>query len=264
MGRRPDSMPAKRQYAGDDLVNLVDAIAAACEGDRAVIAAPPARSTARLDGEKPSGAPVVWVHPTAGNDIKQWPIEYFAVVIDQLVEAHGARIFLTGAPGDEAVAADIVRRLRHPDAVTSMIGKSPLAELPALMSGASLFLGNDSGLKHIAAGLGIPTVGIHGGTLDPREWGPVGPSAVALARDMTCSPCYLSKIADCHRGLACLRQLEPGRVYEACKRLLLLAAPAQPAFLPGNGEALAAGNPARAGKQPPRQPARTVAQAGRR
>ena len=42
---------------------------------------------------------------------------------------------------------------RHPDAVTSMIATSPLAELPKLMDGASLFLGNDSGLKHIAAGL---------------------------------------------------------------------------------------------------------------
>ena len=217
----------KHHYAGDDLVNLVDAIAASCEEDRAVIAVPAAGTPAGPDKSKQPGAPVVWVHPTAGNDIKQWPVEYFAVVIDQLVEAYGARIFLTGAPGDEVVASGILERLRHPDAVTSMIGKSPLAELPALMGGASLFLGNDSGLKHIAAGLGIPTVGVHGGTLDPREWGPVGPGAIALARDMVCSPCYLSKIEDCHRGVACLQELEPGRVYEACRRLLLFAATPQ-------------------------------------
>src|SRR5216683_1295893 len=247
----------KRQYAGDDLVNLIDAIAAAGEEDRAVIAAP-------LDKPKPAGAPVIWVHPTAGNDIKQWPLEYFAVVIDQLVEAYGARISLTGAPGDEAVAAGIVRRLRHPDAVTSMIGTSPLAELPALMEGASLFLGNDSGLKHIAAGLGIPTVGVHGGTLDPREWGPVGPSAVAVARDMVCSPCYLSQVEDCHRGLACLQLLEPGRVYDACKRLLLLAAPAQPALRPASSKPRRPGRPARAGERGARQPTERLAQAGRR
>jgi ADP-heptose:LPS heptosyltransferase/GT2 family glycosyltransferase len=249
----------KRHYAGDDLVNLVDAIAAACEGDRAVIAAP-----SGLDKKRPPGAPVIWVHPTAGNDIKQWPTEYFAVVIDQLVEAYGARIVLTGAPGDEAVASGILRRLRHPDAVTSMIGKSPLAELPALMGGASLFLGNDSGLKHIAAGLGIPTVGVHGGTLDPREWGPVGPSAIALARDMVCSPCYLSKVEDCHRGLACLQQLEPGRVYEACQRLLLLTAPAQAALRPAASEPPRASRPARAGERGARQPRERVAQPGRR
>ncbi len=168
-------------------------------------------------------------------------------MIDQLVEAYGARIFLTGALGDEAVAAGIVRRLRHPDSVTSMIGTSPLAELPAMMAGASLFLGNDSGVKHIAAGLGIPTVGVHGGTLDPREWGPVGPNAVAIARDMVCSPCYLSQVEDCHRGLACLQLLEPGRVYDACKRLLLLAAPAQPALRPARSKPH---RPARAGTRP--------------
>ncbi len=254
----------KHHYAGDDLVNLVDAIAASCEGDRAVIAAP-----SGPDQGKSPGAPMIWVHPTAGNDIKQWPIEYFAVVIDQLVEAYGARIFLTGAPGDEAVASGILRHLRHPDAVTSMIGKSPLAELPALMGGASLFLGNDSGLKHIAAGLGIPTVGVHGGTLDPREWGPVGPSAIAIARDMVCSPCYLSKIEDCHRGVACLQQLEPGRVYDACRRLLLLAATAPAALRPAGREPPKANpprpnRPARAGQRAARRPAETaVAAKGR-
>jgi O-antigen biosynthesis protein len=209
----------KRQWAGDDLVNLVDAIGAACADRRAVIVPQPVPPA----GVMPGGGPVVWVHPTAGNDIKQWPIEYFALVIDQLIEMHSASIFLTGAPSDEPVAAELLRQLRHPESVTSMIGNSPLADLPALMHGAALFLGNDSGLKHIAAGLGIPTVGVHAGTLDPREWGPVGPSAVAIAREMVCAPCYLSKVEDCRRNLACLRQLEPGRVYEACARMLLLA-----------------------------------------
>jgi ADP-heptose:LPS heptosyltransferase len=98
----------------------------------------------------------------------------------------------------------------------------PLADLPAVLGRASLFVGNDSGPKHIAAALGVPTVGIHSGTVDVREWGPIGPSAVAVAREVVCSPCYLSKPEDCRRGLACLRQLDPGKVYEACKRLLLL------------------------------------------
>ena len=244
----------KRQHNADDLVNLVDAIAASCESDRRLIAPGPAGPAPALQRKTPSASPVIWVHPTAGNDIKQWPIEYFAVVIDQLVEAHGARIFLTGAPGDKAVAAAILRRLRHPEAVVSMIGRSPLAELPALMAEASLFLGNDSGLKHIAAGLGIPTVGIHGGTLDPREWGPVGPSALAIARDMVCSPCYLARLEDCRRDVACLRQLEPGRVYDACRRMLLLAAPPRAAPHPAAGEA----------KRAARRKAATAAQAGGR
>jgi ADP-heptose:LPS heptosyltransferase len=142
--------------------------------------------------------------------------------------------------------------------VTSLIGKSPLGQLPVLMRGASLFLGNDSGLKHIAAGLGIPTVGVHGGTLDVREWGPVGPNALAVVRDVVCSPCYLSKVEDCRRDVACLRQLEPARVYEACRRLLPTDAPAQPASLPGDTKPGAARRPLAAKRR-----AETGAQEGR-
>jgi O-antigen biosynthesis protein len=160
--------------------------------------------------------------------MKQWPVEYFASVLDRLVEADGARIVLIGAPGEEPVAEELLTRLRHPEAVTSLVGKLPLADLPALLARAALFLGNDSGPKHIAAGLGVPTVGVHSGTVDVREWGPIGPNAVAVAREMVCSPCYLSNPEDCRRGLACLRQLSPEIVYDACRRLLLLNAPAVP------------------------------------
>jgi ADP-heptose:LPS heptosyltransferase/GT2 family glycosyltransferase len=208
----------KRQHNGDDLINLVDAIAAACEEDRSIIAAP----GVSLSQPTATGAPLVCVHPTVGNDARQWPVEYFAAVIDRLVEADAARVVLIGAPGDEEVAAAILKQLRRPRAVTSLVGKMPLSELPALLAGASLFLGNNSGPKHIAASLGVPTVGVHSGTEDVREWGPVGPAAIAVARDMVCAPCYLAYAADCRRGLACLRELEPARVYDACKRLLLL------------------------------------------
>jgi ADP-heptose:LPS heptosyltransferase/GT2 family glycosyltransferase len=253
----------KHQHNADDLVNLVDAIAAACESDRAVIAArptatPPAPTAQRR--KTPWAGPLVCVHLMSGNDIKQWPIEYFAVVIDRLVEMDGARIVLIGAAGDEAVAAALLGRLRHPRAVSSLVGKATLDELPGLLAGVALFLGSDSGPKHIAAGLGVPTVGIHGGTVDFREWGPVGPSAIALARDMVCSPCYLSKVEDCHRGVACLQQLAPGRVYEACRRLLLLAATAQGALRPASREPPGA----HAGRRAARRPVETAAQASRR
>jgi ADP-heptose:LPS heptosyltransferase len=258
----------KRQHNADDLVNLVDAIAAACESDRSVIAARPTGTPpalAALQRKTPSMGPLVYVHPMAGNDMKQWPIEYFAAVIDRLVETDGARIVLIGAAGDEAVAAALIDRLRHPEAVTSLVGKAALAELPALLAGAALFLGNDSGPKHIAAGLGVPTVGVHAGTVDVREWGPVGLAAVAVVRSVVCSPCYLSQVEDCRRGLACLRQLEPDRVYDACKRLLLTSPPAPAARRPGGGgAALAAGRPPRAGDRAAPQPAERVAQAGRR
>ena len=81
----------------------------------------------------------------------------------------------------------------------SLIGKVELGQLPSVIGRCALFVGNNSGPHHIAAGLGIPTVGIHSGVVDSREWGPKGPTAVAINRVMTCSPCYLSKLEDCGR-----------------------------------------------------------------
>ncbi len=66
----------------------------------------------------------------------------------------------------------------------------------------------------------MPTIGIHSGVVDPIEWGPIGPNAVALRRNMTCSPCYLAKAEDCPRALACLRSLEPNLVHETADLLL--------------------------------------------
>jgi ADP-heptose:LPS heptosyltransferase/GT2 family glycosyltransferase len=241
----------KRNHTAEDLVNLVDAIAAAADEDRTVITAPPAPSAlpgAGLNGtglNGTAGAPLVCVHPSAGNEMKQWPVEYFASLIDQLVETDGARVALIGAPGEEEIAAGIIARLRHPEMATSLVGKIPLSELPAMLCGAALFVGNDSGPKHIAAGLGVPTVGIHSGTVDVREWGPIGPSALAVAREVVCSPCYLSRPEDCRRGLACLHQLAPDKVYQACKRLLLLRSPAPAAVASDNGPALRPAHPAR-------------------
>ncbi|HEX3863025.1 MAG TPA: glycosyltransferase family 9 protein [Stellaceae bacterium] len=221
----PDQMYArKRQHVADDLVNLVDAVAAAGESDRQVIVArPPAMPALPALQRLPVGTPLVCVHPTVGNNARQWPIEYFVAVINRLAKDDGAHIVLIGGPGDEAVAAEILESVDDPAAVTSLVATLPLSELPAVLAGMSLFLGNNSGPKHIAAGLGVPTVGVHSGTEDVLEWGPVGPNAIAVAREVVCAPCYLAEATDCRRGLACLRQLEPARVYEACKRLLSLS-----------------------------------------
>jgi ADP-heptose:LPS heptosyltransferase/GT2 family glycosyltransferase len=246
----------KRQHNGDDLVNLVDAIAAASEADRSMIAAHRTiRPTALPLSDKASSGPLVCVHPGAGNDMKQWPPGYFAAVIDRLVETDGAHVVLVGAAGEEEVAAEILSRLQSGEAVTSLVGKVSLAELPGVLAGASLFLGNDSGPKHLAAGLGVPTVGIHAGTVDVREWGPVGANAIAVAREVVCSPCYLSSPEDCRRNLVCIRELAPSAVYDACKRLLLLAASTRETVAAGAAQSEVAAPPARPARSRPQRQA---------
>jgi lipopolysaccharide heptosyltransferase II len=212
----------KRQHVADDLINLVDAVAAACEPDRLVI---PRSADGPL--QKPMlsrlfDGRLVCVHPTAGTEMRQWPKEYFAELIDLLVEQENVNIALIGGPGEEEVNADILERVRHPEAVSSLLGELALSELPGLLTACALFVGNNSGPQHIAAGLGVPTVGIHSGVIDSLEWGPLGPHAVAIRREMTCSPCYLTELKDCYRDLACMKTLLPRDVFQVCKRLLAL------------------------------------------
>ena len=223
----------KHEHVVDSLVHLVDAIAANCDPDRDVLGAPAARGPARdgiaalllANGLSPDrlAAPLACLHTGAGSVNKQWPGPSFAGLIDLLAGEAGATVMLIGGP-DEAVAVTALLKLvRHPAAVVNLVGKIPLKDLPGVIKAADLYVGNDSGPKHIAAALGVPTVGIHSGTVDAGEWGPMGPRSVTIRREMTCSPCYLARAADCHRGLACLTGLRVADVWQASRRMLALA-----------------------------------------
>lgn len=214
----------KRRHFGDDFINLVDAVAAAGDRERAVILHEPS-TPPNLPYDWPQlvfSRRVVCVHPGVGSEMRQWPAEYFAELVDLLVERAEVNVVIMGGPEDAAIAATVVGHLKHRARVWSLVGKLDLRELPAFLMACSLFIGNNSGPKHIAAGLGVPTVGIHSGNVDAREWGPMGPRALAVRRNVECSPCYLTKVKDCHRNLACLRELRPVDVYPVCERLLAL------------------------------------------
>jgi ADP-heptose:LPS heptosyltransferase/GT2 family glycosyltransferase len=224
----------KRSHIGADLSRLVDAIVLATTRQRRVLPAPSRTDQDHASGNAADGRLLVCVHPGVGSETRQWPAAHFAKLIDLLVANHEVAIALIGGPEEAEVAAEVLARVKSKDAVKSLVGATRLSDLPALLASAALFVGNNSGPKHIAAGLGVPTVGIHSGVVDAREWGPIGPNAVAVRREMSCSPCYLAEAERCPRALACLTDLRPGEVYEVCRRLLLIGptALADPAQIP--------------------------------
>lgn len=213
----------KRAHVIDDLLSLIAAIGRATISDRSVMA----------PGIEPTPAdrlpehvrslfvkPVVAIHPGAGNITKQWPEEHFSALIDLLVERNDVNILLVGGPDEIEIADNLMETVLRPDAVASMAGQTSLVQLPRLLAACVLYIGNDSGPKHIAAAMGLPTIGIHSGVVDATEWGPVGIRAVAVRRNMTCSPCYLAVASDCPRGLACLHGLEATHVHNLAETLL--------------------------------------------
>jgi ADP-heptose:LPS heptosyltransferase/GT2 family glycosyltransferase len=256
----------KRSHVIDDLIALVDAVRHATEGDRNLMQPRPApmdRTELPADVQALFVRPVVAIHPGAGNVTKQWPTEHFSALIDLLIEREHVNVLMIGGPDEIEVVEDLLRRVLHPGAVASMAGKTPLSELPSLLLNCALYIGNDSGPKHIAAAVGIPTIGIHSGVVDPVEWGPLGLRAVALRRNMTCSPCYLANAEDCTRGLACLKHLDVNEVYRAAMMLLRPALARLPlAGLPGTPPARGSGPEAEASEIHVSEPeAETVAEA---
>jgi ADP-heptose:LPS heptosyltransferase/GT2 family glycosyltransferase len=226
----------KCRHVTDSLAGLVDAISAQCETDRGVAGAAAGesdrhaarRAVARLAPDLATAPerPLVCLHTGAGAINKQWPAASFAGLIDLLAGEAGASILIIGGPDEAAFAQGVVRQARRGAAVASLVGKTGLRDLPSVLRAADLYVGNDSGPKHMAAALGVPTIGIHSGSVDAGEWGAMGEHALTIRRDMTCSPCYLAHAADCHRGLACLNGIGVGDVFRACLRLLALRAPA--------------------------------------
>ncbi len=215
----------KRHHVSDDLLHLVEAVAISAGTDQGSIAPAVLAALCEASPLPESLQPlfarrVVCIHPGAGNEMKQWPVEYFIALIELLADECAVNVVLIGGPDEVEIAERIVPALRRTDAVASVVGEVPLAKLPALLSRCVLYVGNDSGPKHIAAAVGIPTIGIHSGTVDPTEWGPMGPLAVAISRQMSCSPCYLNRLADCVRDLACIRQIDPGTVFAVCRQFL--------------------------------------------
>jgi ADP-heptose:LPS heptosyltransferase len=215
----------KRQHVADDLLRLVEAVVVACDGDRrtigdAAIQRWEDKVTPDLAVERLFDKPVVCVHPAAGNPLRTWPAKHFAELIDLIVAEYDVNIAIIGAEGDCKIVDEILAGLQTPGSVFSLLGRIPLERLPQFLARCALFVGNNSGPQHIAAGLGIPTMGIHSGVVDAHEWAPIGPAAVAVRRDMTCSPCYFALPEQCSRGVACLNELRPGDVLATCRKLL--------------------------------------------
>jgi len=129
----------------------------------------------------PPGGPVIGLGPTANWSEKIWPAERFVALFKELAaRLPGARAAVFGGPGaDERRAAQPV--LDALPGATDLVGRLALPEVAACLRRCSLFIGNDSGLMHLAAAAGAPTLGLFGPT-QAAEYAPSGRcTAVALA-----------------------------------------------------------------------------------
>jgi heptosyltransferase-2 len=137
---------------------------------------------------------------------KCWPPERFAQALNLLTKERDADVILFGTPTEAAVSSAIQSGLARP--AIDLTGKTEIAELPALLSRCTAFLGNDSGAMHVAAAVGLPVVAVFGPT-DPQGTAPVTPGCTIIREKPYCSPCFLRRCPIDHR---CMAAIVPERV----------------------------------------------------
>lgn len=113
------------------------------------------------------------IHPGSGSERKNWPIASYAEIIKTLWQENCAVLLLAG-PADEQKLAYLQHHLTPPPGLYRTLVNAPLLEIVQEIQQCRGYLGNDSGITHLAAMLGVPTVAIFGPTSRTSNWEPLG------------------------------------------------------------------------------------------
>ena len=138
----------------------------------------------REDGRRYFGLPVAGgapnpavIHPGSGGPGKRWPLDRFLEVAGRLAARGVPGVVVTGE-SEEGLGVTL-REAALPDGWT-FSSSPPLSALAGLLAGAAVYLGNDSGVTHLAVACGTPTVALFRRDLEP-PWRPFGPATVLAA-----------------------------------------------------------------------------------
>jgi ADP-heptose:LPS heptosyltransferase len=133
----------------------------------------------------PDDGPVLALGPTANWNGKIWPAERFVELALRLTADDGvfpgARIAVIAHSSESALAEPVVAALPK-DRTLNLIGNMPLLSVYACLERADFYIGNDSGLMHMAAASGTPTLGLFGPSRE-HHYAPWGPKCRALRGD---------------------------------------------------------------------------------
>jgi heptosyltransferase-3 len=160
-------------------------------------------------GNRQHDQPVILLHPGSGSRKKNWPTHNFLKIEDMLRSDNKKPEYILG-PAEASLTGQL---LKKQDVNRRVHEVYHLCELVELLKAADGFIGNDSGVSHLAAFLGLPTLVIFGPS-DPLRWKPVGPAVRTVRPALDCTPCFETKDKNCEER-KCLSQTSPEDVINA-------------------------------------------------
>ena len=154
------------------------------------------------------------IHPGSGSRKKCWPISNFINVASSL-KADGKRPEYVLGPAEYDLHDILVQSNRGTERVHRVDNLKDLTELVKTGNG---FIGNDSGVSHLAAFMGLPTVAVFGPS-DPEIWKPLGRTVRVVRSDLECSPCFEPGAVGCEE-IDCFNRITPEDVLGAFYELI--------------------------------------------
>ena len=164
--------------------------------------------------------PIVALAPGAVGPSKRWTAEGYAALARQF-SADGFAVWILGGPNETSLAAEIAGGSGAVDLTGADLRDAILA-----LGAASVAISNDSGLLHVAAALGTPSIGIFGPT-SPWHWAPLNPLAAVIETrsELPCRPCHKPVCRLAHHR--CMRDITADEVLAATRAALANAAAAR-------------------------------------
>jgi len=173
--------------------------------------------------ERELACSLVAVSPNASDDLKRWPLEHLVRLCVYLAEDLGAGVLVFCGPEEAGLLGAFGKRLRDLPRL-EIVPNLHLRRVVALLSQCGLYVGNDSGLMHLAAAAGTPVVILFGPT-SPRLYLPGWVRSRAVASPVACPhrpelalghpPCVLG--GSCLLDTPCIQAVDPAQVYAAVK-----------------------------------------------
>ncbi len=163
-----------------------------------------------------AGTSLAALAPGAAHATKRWPLAHWSALAERL-RAAGYRVVVLGGPDDRGLA----QQLSGGGAAESTAGEFSLQETGALLARARVLVSGDTGVMHMATGVGTPVVALFGPTVEQFGFFPYRARSIVLQGDLDCRPCSATGTAKCPVGHhRCLADIAPAEVAAAVERLV--------------------------------------------
>ncbi len=163
------------------------------------------------NGALESPHPWIGIGPWSNMPVKRWPVDRYREVVDRLIKEYNVTPFILGGRDERGLGKKLVEQWGRGFVAC---GELSIREGIGLLSRCVLYLGNDTGVMHMAASAGIPCVAVFCSHEAPGRWEPYGKGHKVFRTPIECEGCLLSECVELE--MKCIRSIQVDEVVEAC------------------------------------------------